>query len=104
MPRLGFEPTIPEFERAKTVHALDRAATVIGCASPYTDTHSVVPLVHETAIPTYVKVRRFMAIIICNTAVVLGLRYLHSSPVSNGPCVCAVKQVKLENCSTDMIT
>jgi hypothetical protein len=30
MLRLGFEPTIPVFERAKTVHALDRAATVIG--------------------------------------------------------------------------
>jgi hypothetical protein len=30
MPQLGFEPTIPVFERGKTVHALDRAATVIG--------------------------------------------------------------------------
>jgi hypothetical protein len=30
MPRMGFEPTIPAFERAKMVHALDRAATVIG--------------------------------------------------------------------------
>jgi hypothetical protein len=30
MPRLGFEPTIPVFERANTFHALDRAATVIG--------------------------------------------------------------------------
>jgi hypothetical protein len=30
MPRVGFEPTIPAFERAKTVHASDRAATVIG--------------------------------------------------------------------------
>jgi hypothetical protein len=30
MPRVGFELTIPLFERAKTVHALDRAATVIG--------------------------------------------------------------------------
>jgi hypothetical protein len=30
MPRVGFEPKIPVFERAKTVHALDRAATVIG--------------------------------------------------------------------------
>jgi hypothetical protein len=30
MPWVGFEPTIPVFERAKTVHALDRAATVIG--------------------------------------------------------------------------
>jgi hypothetical protein len=30
MPRLEFEPLIPVFERAKTVHGLDRAATVIG--------------------------------------------------------------------------
>jgi hypothetical protein len=30
MPWVGFEPTIPSFERAKTVHALDGAATVIG--------------------------------------------------------------------------
>jgi hypothetical protein len=29
MPRVGFEPTIPAFERAKTVHTLDGAATVI---------------------------------------------------------------------------
>jgi hypothetical protein len=29
MPWVGFEPTIPVFERAKTVHALDREATVI---------------------------------------------------------------------------
>jgi hypothetical protein len=28
--RVGFEPTILGFERAKTVHVLDRAATVIG--------------------------------------------------------------------------
>jgi hypothetical protein len=27
---VGFEPTIPVFERTKTVHALNRAATVIG--------------------------------------------------------------------------
>jgi hypothetical protein len=27
---LGFEPTTPVFERAKTVHALDGAATVLG--------------------------------------------------------------------------
>jgi hypothetical protein len=33
MPRMGFESAIPAFERAKTVHALDRAATVIGIAS-----------------------------------------------------------------------
>jgi hypothetical protein len=30
MPQVGFEPTIPAFKRAKTVHALDRAAPVIG--------------------------------------------------------------------------
>jgi hypothetical protein len=30
MPWVGFELTIPVFERAKMVHALDRAATVIG--------------------------------------------------------------------------
>jgi hypothetical protein len=30
MPRVGFGPKIPAFEREKTVHVLDRAATVIG--------------------------------------------------------------------------
>jgi hypothetical protein len=30
MPGVGFGPTIPVFERGKTVLALDRAATVIG--------------------------------------------------------------------------
>jgi hypothetical protein len=30
MPWVGFESTIAAFERAKTVHALDRAATVVG--------------------------------------------------------------------------
>jgi hypothetical protein len=30
MSRVGFEPTIPVFDRAKAVHALDQAATVIG--------------------------------------------------------------------------
>jgi hypothetical protein len=33
--RVGFEPTIPAFERAKTVHALDRAATGIGKIKKY---------------------------------------------------------------------
>jgi hypothetical protein len=31
----GFEPTIPAFKRAKTFHALDRAATVTGRFLPY---------------------------------------------------------------------
>jgi hypothetical protein len=30
MLRVGLEPTIPVLERAKAVHALDRAAAVIG--------------------------------------------------------------------------
>jgi hypothetical protein len=30
MPRVGSEPTVPAFERSKTVYALDRAAIVIG--------------------------------------------------------------------------
>jgi hypothetical protein len=30
MPLAGFEPTILMFERAKTVHALDRAVTITG--------------------------------------------------------------------------
>jgi hypothetical protein len=29
MPRVGLEPTTPVFERAKTVDALERAATVL---------------------------------------------------------------------------
>jgi hypothetical protein len=32
MPRVGFEPMIRVFELAKTVHALERGATVIGPA------------------------------------------------------------------------
>jgi hypothetical protein len=35
MPRVGFEPTIPVFERAKTVHAIDRRATAIGLIQYY---------------------------------------------------------------------
>jgi hypothetical protein len=33
IPWVGFEPKTPVFERAKTVHALDRAAAVIGISS-----------------------------------------------------------------------
>jgi hypothetical protein len=38
MPCVGFELTIPAFERAKTVHAVDRAATVIGMYALYIST------------------------------------------------------------------
>jgi hypothetical protein len=33
MPRVRFEPMIPVFERAKTIHALDRVATVFSLHS-----------------------------------------------------------------------
>jgi hypothetical protein len=42
MPQLGFEPTIPVFELAKKVHALDRVATVIGVFSYRLHIHSVI--------------------------------------------------------------
>jgi hypothetical protein len=32
---VGFEPTDPVFERAKTVHALDRTASMIGILGTY---------------------------------------------------------------------
>jgi hypothetical protein len=35
MPRVGFEPTITASERAKTVHALDRSASVTGAVLCY---------------------------------------------------------------------
>jgi hypothetical protein len=41
MPRVGFETTIPKFERAKTVHALDRLFLLIKIFCLATD---VVPL------------------------------------------------------------
>jgi hypothetical protein len=34
MPRVGFEPTSTVFDGTKTVHDLDRVATVIGCTLP----------------------------------------------------------------------
>jgi hypothetical protein len=35
MPRVGFEPTTPVFERAKVVHAFDRTGTGIGYRKDY---------------------------------------------------------------------
>jgi hypothetical protein len=40
MPGVGFEPTTTEFELAKTVHALDRAATLIGAFLNYAQNNS----------------------------------------------------------------
>jgi hypothetical protein len=41
MPRGGFEPTIPVFERPKTIRALDLAAIVIGLHNKYTGQISI---------------------------------------------------------------
>jgi hypothetical protein len=41
MPQVGFEPTTPVFERAKIVHALDSAATVIGDFTSYVNIKSI---------------------------------------------------------------
>jgi hypothetical protein len=42
MPRVGFEPTITASERAKTVHALDRSATVTGNESIAGNNYNIV--------------------------------------------------------------
>jgi hypothetical protein len=39
MPQVGFEPMAPVFKRAKRVHALDRAVTVIRITSINTVIH-----------------------------------------------------------------
>jgi hypothetical protein len=49
MPQVGFEPMIPVFGRAKTVHALDRAATVIGSRQKYIYTKYVYHTSHTRA-------------------------------------------------------
>jgi hypothetical protein len=38
---MGFEPTIPVFERAKTVHDFEHVATVIGNDTDSIDTHVI---------------------------------------------------------------
>jgi hypothetical protein len=57
MPQAGFEPSIAVFERAKTVDALDSAATVMGDLIYFTKTRSE-------------DVRRFGEGYLCSTVVV----------------------------------
>jgi hypothetical protein len=49
MPRVGFEPTTPVFERTQTVHVLERAATLIGNGTVYT----TIILKKDKRIPLY---------------------------------------------------
>jgi hypothetical protein len=51
-----FEPTIPKFERAKTDHALDRAATVIGLNNFRTAFSNVTLKLLVEYIFTYIRV------------------------------------------------
>jgi ATP-dependent RNA circularization protein (DNA/RNA ligase family) len=51
MPWVGFEPTIAALERAKTVHALDSAVTVIGFPHVYIYIFCDVGLQQHTAVP-----------------------------------------------------
>jgi hypothetical protein len=44
---VGFEPTIPVFERAKTVHAFDRAAAVIGNSIKFKKTYFEASILEE---------------------------------------------------------
>jgi hypothetical protein len=59
MPQVEFEPTIPAFERAKTVHALDGAATVIGHLFPlrpkYSAQHQVLNHPQSMFFPLFEK-------------------------------------------------
>jgi hypothetical protein len=50
MLRVGFEPTIQMFERAKTVHALDPAVTVIGSIDKYIIYFSTLTIVSQLKI------------------------------------------------------
>jgi hypothetical protein len=50
MPRVGFQPTIPAFERAKTVHALDCVATVIGILQSLGTGNANFPVIHNWSV------------------------------------------------------
>jgi hypothetical protein len=49
MPPVGFEPTIPVLERAKTGRALDRAATAIGEVMNKINFYGVIERAEKTA-------------------------------------------------------
>jgi hypothetical protein len=70
MPRLGFEPTIPAFVRAYTVHALDSAATEIGEVG-----------IHELKIQRQLQIRCY---------------YMHTSP---DLCICGSSCCSSSACS-----
>jgi hypothetical protein len=54
MPCVGFEPTIPASEQAKTVHTLDSSATVSGCTEMI---NQILNIVFFLQISPYLKKR-----------------------------------------------
>jgi hypothetical protein len=58
MPQVGFESTTPAYERAKTVHALDGAATVI-------DTHRVVRKILQEHVRRFANADEYYIRITC---------------------------------------
>jgi hypothetical protein len=83
MPCVGFEPTIPAFERAKTFHALDGAATVIGLfptarwqISTFWINRSVVKIFRTPHIYTLYSNNKIQPLAFC-------LNMIHRLPISN---------------------
>jgi hypothetical protein len=64
MPLVGFEPKTPVFERAKTVHALGRAATVIGMWF-YSVVHNYFRYITSEKIINSHKIARTMGQVMC---------------------------------------
>jgi hypothetical protein len=69
-PCVGFEPTIPASERTKTVHVLDRSATVTGLNAPITK--------YTSTTDTPLVICRFLGVI---TQVRNSVSHLNKNPV-----------------------
>jgi hypothetical protein len=76
MPWVGFEPTIPVFERAKTVHALNSAATVIGVLQKqFLKIHFNITLPSAPRFPSWYLLRIFLFIFCVHFFYLIHLSY-----------------------------
>jgi hypothetical protein len=78
MPRAEFEPKTPAFERANTVHALERAATVIGVKKNWftvLERH----VIFSDAFQCYVQVFSFLQRFLLNCDCIFHLAYFNTS-------------------------
>jgi hypothetical protein len=94
MSRVGFEPTIPAYERAKMIHALDCVATVIGLGSLniggklyFICSKTIAICSSETSIPIYQtarfitrKTRKSRTFLFLYTSLWVRSPHLQSSP------------------------